>query len=447
MATVSVAPSRPTRVLPLSVRLVVSCWLALALAAGVRTLLEPEQHTIFPILANGSAHWWSGKPLYADYPGLDFYRYSPSFAVVATPLELLGDRAGGFAWILLNIAVYAVGLVYFVRHVAPSTWTTGRTSLFFMLAALGGLRGFWNAQSNALMIGLLLLAAAALVRGHWWRAALWLAVPVLVKVTPLAPALLLGALWPRRLLGRFLLVLGVGMLVPFLTKPPAAVLGYYAEWLHHLTASSGMRWPGFRDGWTLWLVVRHVLQGGGEVAVTAPLDAPWYRVLQLAAALAALAWSLYLQRRGWDRRRLVNLTLALGVAWLMVFGPASEHATYVFLAPSLAWALLDADAWPRGRWLIVAAGVLVLVLGWGALARILQSELLLAALPLGGILVIVWFVGYSLTIVTPSVAALGPSGTRRPATFYHLRGRRVAGREEVSARTASTVLFIDPPTR
>jgi hypothetical protein len=397
MAAATDSANGSNSIAPLFVRLAVCLWLLIGIAVSVRTVVEPDRHTIFPILANSSAHWWSSQPLYAEYKPLDYFRYSPSFAVAATPFWLLGDRAGGVAWTWLNLGVYAAGLWRFLRDVLPGPWTKGRISLFFILAALGGLRGFWNAQSNALMIGLLLLAAAALVREHWWRAALWLALPVLVKVTPLAVALLFCALWPRRLVGRFLVILGVGLLLPFLTKPPDAVLGYYTEWMQHMMGSAGERWLGFRDGWTVWIVIRHFICGDdGDLPLRAAIDSGWYRALQLAAALGVLGWSLWMQRRGCDRRRLVNVTLALGAAWLMVFGPASEHATYVFLAPSLAWALVEPVAWPRARWLIVAAGVLILGLGWGALARTAQADLLLTALPIGATLFAIWVVGYSV---------------------------------------------------
>src|SRR5262249_43404307 len=72
-------------------------------------------------------------------------------------------------------------------------------------------------------------------------------------------------------------------------------------------------------------------------------------------------------------------------AWLMLFGPAVEHATYAFLAPSLAWAVLQREAWPGGRWLSGVAGVLIVVLGWDALTHSLLGRLPLVAisLPLG----------------------------------------------------------------
>ena len=60
---------------------------------------------------------------------------------------------------------------------------------------------------------------------------------------------------------------------------------------------------------------------------------------------------------------------------------ALEHATYTFLAPALAWALLDRQTWPRGRWLVGTAFVLISVLGWDPLTHPLMDRLpvLLAA--------------------------------------------------------------------
>src|SRR5262249_58403984 len=89
-------------------------------------------------------------------------------------------------------------------------------------------------------------------------------------------------------------------------------------------------------------------------------------------------------RRGQGRAWLAE-TLALGAAWLLLFGPAAEHATFALLAPFLAWALVQRWRWPAGRRAIEVAGVLILVLGWGALTRPLAGTVPLvhAALPAG----------------------------------------------------------------
>jgi hypothetical protein len=380
---------------PLPLRWALALWLTLGFVIAVRVVICPDRHTVFPILAGASCRWWADQPLYAKHEPLDYFRYPPPFAVCFTPLALFGDRIGGLLWSALGIIVYVVGLRRFVRDVIPDGWGAGREAAFLALGALGALPGLWNAQSNALAVGLLLLAASALVRRRGWAAGAALASAVLLKLTPLGPALLLCALYPRRLVGPFALALLAGLTLPFLTKPPLIVWEHYREWAAHLTQTGSERWPGFRDAWTVWLVIGQAAAGlPGLPALRAPLDSPAYRVLQLLTAAGALAWCL--RRRGGDMRRATTLTLAMGAAWLMLFGPSIEHPTYVFLAPALNWALLRTDG-PRGRWLLAPAFVLVTFVGWGAVERAWADAVpaLLTALPVGSALFLVWLIGYT----------------------------------------------------
>jgi hypothetical protein len=373
--------------------------------------VRPASHTVFPIFAASARHWWGDQPLYQDDPVLDNFRYPPLFALLVTPFATLGLTTGGIVWSCVGIAVYGAGLCWFVRDVIPSAWTRQRTAVFFLLAALGALRGLWNAQSNALIVGLLLLGAAALVRaldgegrdpwrGRWWLAAFLLAVPVALKLTPLVPVALLCVLWPRRLAWRFAVMTGVLFLVPFLSRPPAVVLTHYQEWLDHLVATGDARWLGFRDGWTVCLVFRHLFGGeGAAIRLKDPVDSSYYRLVQVATGALALLWCVWQRRRasrrGMGARWLVNVTLGISLAWLMLFGPAVEHATYVFLAPALTWAVLEHEAWPHGRGLIVAAFVLIMILGWGAVGRLLSSPIFLTVLPAGTALFALWLIGYA----------------------------------------------------
>jgi hypothetical protein len=377
-------------------RRVLLLWLALGTALSLRTLYRPDSHTVFPVLAGSADHWWADQPLYADYEPLDYFRYPPAFAVFVTPLAALGHRAGGVLWSWLSLAIYGAGLWSFAREVLPRHWSPERTACFLALGALGGLRGLWNGQSNALVVGLLLLGSAALLRRRWWRAAFLIGGSVSVKLTPLAPALLLCTLWPRRLAGRLAVALAVMAAIPFLTRPPDVVLHQYRDWLAHLAGSSHERWPGFRDAWTVWQVLRPFGSEPGPINLKEPLDSPVYRALQLLTAAAALGWCLWQRRRAPSRRWLVTVTLSMGLTWLMLFGPAVEHATYVFLAPPLCWALLEEQHGSAGRWLIRMAFVLIMLLGWGTLTRPLLDRLplLLVALPLGAALFLVWLTAY-----------------------------------------------------
>ena len=394
-------------------RVALIVWLILGAAVAVRTLVRPRSHTVFPIFAASAEHWWGDQHLYESYPSLDRFRYPPLFAFLVTPFAALGLSAGGILWSWAGMTVYVAGLWWFVRDVIPSAWTRQRTGVFLMFGALGSLRGLWNAQSNALAVGLLLLGAAALARAvrddrrgtlsgrEWWLAAFFLAAAVCLKLTPLAPVLLLTALWPRRLTGRVCVALITFCLLPFLSRPPLIVLDHYREWLDHLLGTGTVRWLGFRDGWTVWVVMRHWLGGeAGPLLLSEPMDSSWYRPVQLATAVSALLWCVWQQRRahrlGLGPRWLIHVTLSMGLAWLMLFGPAVEHATYVFLAPPLAWAVLERQAWPLGRGLILASFALIMVLGWGALTRLLPTwPILLTALPAGTTLFLLWLLGYA----------------------------------------------------
>ena len=87
----------------------------------------------------------------------------------------------------------------------------------------------------------------------------------------------------------------------------------------------------------------------------------------------------------------------MGLAWLMLFGPAVEHATYVFLTPVLNWALLQRDGCRRGRWLIGTAFVFVMFLGWAVVSpRVMETApILLTVLPIGTALFTIWLIGYA----------------------------------------------------
>lgn len=374
-------------------RLALGVWMAVGVTVSVRAIVRPESHTVFPVLAMGSQHWWAGQPLYEDYDPLDYYRYSPTLAVCFSPLAWLGSRVGGVVWGWLNLVVYGAGLWAFARWVLPVAWSDTRLALYLCLGVFGGLRGLWNGQSNALIIGLLLLGVSATMRQRWWWAAFLFAGAILIKPNAAPPVLLLCALWPLRLTPRFIAAALVLAAVPFATRPFDLVLGAYRDWGLHLWETSSWRWVGLRDAYTVWQVATEDPAGMSLVDwLEQPLHSIGYRVLQLTTAFAALAWSQYLRWRNIEKRELVSCTLAIGLAWSMLFGPAVEHATFVLLIPVLCWGILDPGKGSARRLLIGAAFTLVTVLGWGALTRPYYEILPIAMLPLpiGTGLFVVW---------------------------------------------------------
>jgi hypothetical protein len=73
-----------------------------------------------------------------------------------------------------------------------------------------------------------------------------------------------------------------------------------------------------------------------------PISRTAYTVLQALAGVAVAALCWHRQRAGWPASKLLTSTLALVTAWMMLLGPATESSSFVLLAPSFAWSVIDA---------------------------------------------------------------------------------------------------------
>ncbi len=378
----------------LPVRVVAALWVVVALAVTVRTIHRPTSHTVFPVFLAGAERWWHDQALHGEKGPVDHFRYLPPFALMVTPFTALGVTLGGVVWTWTTLTVYWIGLRRLQRDVLPGEWTAGRQGWYLLLALAGALSGIWNAQSNTLLIGMLMLGASALARQRWWQAAFWFAVPVAAKATPLPIALLCCVLWPRPFGWRFVVVLLLGLMVPFFTRPAPVVCWQYQDWMEKTLITSQLRWPGYRDGWSVWLVVEHLWRGAeGLPDITQKAgSARVYMLVQAMSGLGVLCWCLWQQRQNVETRALLTGTLGMGLGWLMLFGPASEHPTYAFLAPLLAWGVVQRDLWPGGRRLVEAAGMLILVLAWSAISQPLWPwcPWLRVSLPLGSGVYLLW---------------------------------------------------------
>ena len=382
----------------LRLRRAVLLWCVLGAVVGIKTLINPKRHSVYPLFVAGARHWSAGLPLYDVYPGIidvfEVFRYSPTCALAFAPLAPWPDRVGGLIWNAINLGVLAWGLALAARDVLPGRWPPGRLAPLLVLVFVGTIRPAWNGQSNPLVAGLLLLAASAIARKRWWLAAALLAAPVYLKLAPIAVALLLAALWPRRLLGRFAAVMLAGALLPFATQSPGYVLAQYRGWYKVLDHSHATRWPAFRDAWTLW-----ELTGW-------PVHVPAYRLLQAGAGLATLAWCLRLRRLTADPRALLTATLGMGTAYLMAFGPSVEFSTYVVIAPMVSWAVLWAFEHRAGRAWAVAAYAMTMVLGSELVEQPLRRHLpiLAGVLPVGSLLFAAWLACHVRRLAAPAAA-------------------------------------------
>ncbi len=328
-------------------RTVATIWVIACLAIAVEAYLKPRGHTLFDIYANGIRAWWAGADLYARQPDTnELYRYSPAFAVVTGPLALLPPGAGNAAWKLSNAAVFALGLFVWCRRGAPWAPSADRTATVFLFALLQAGGNLYNGQANLMMTGFLLLGLTAVVRDRWWWAAGLLAAATLMKVFPLALALVFAVLFWRTFPARYLAALGVGLVAPLVAQRPDYAMGQLAEWGRHLVSSTEINRERLRSLDKLF-----------EIFGT-PVGPAVFAALAAGAGLLVLAVGVWETRRGSPKGVLVFRVSAWFVTWVVLFSPSSENATFSILSPFVAWALADAVTRPRtwaGRvWLFAA---------------------------------------------------------------------------------------------
>jgi hypothetical protein len=205
-------------------RAILGAYLAAAVVIAVqRTILSRENN--FYIFRAAWEHLRSGADLYAAYPQLhsDFFKYSPTFALLFAPFAVLPPTAGYALW----AAVSAFTVWYGVTRVLPPR----AASLALVIAALGVVGDLQRAQSNTVVTGLMILSWAWLERDRQLPAAAAVAAGAFVKLFPLAAGM--GALLHRRWL-RFGLILiaviAVGAALPLVATSADALRHQYASW-------------------------------------------------------------------------------------------------------------------------------------------------------------------------------------------------------------------------
>jgi hypothetical protein len=309
-------------------------WAGLAVGFAVVAFFHPYSHTVYPIYAPASRRWWLGADIYV--PLVDYYRYSPLFAILLTPLACLPDCWGGSLWKALNIAVYAAGLASACRHLLPVRLSRNQLGSLWLLALPLSFHSMYNGQANLIMLGTTLLGLSAAARGLWNRAALWLALATLIKGYPLALALLLSALYLRQFAPRYTLFLAAGLLLPFATQPPAIVAEQYASWYRHLTDSTTLMRERLRS--IDYVFLRYQV----------PISPRTFMLLGALGGAGALGVCLLWARRLSEPRALLTRVYMLFAVWVVLFGPATETCTYVILGPAIGWAIVEAFHAPGG---------------------------------------------------------------------------------------------------
>src|SRR5690242_5318202 len=294
----SAAEARPNRIV-----------LALYVASAVFIAFQQavlRHSNNFSIFRTATYNLIAGRDLYAANPEqhFDYYKYSPTFALLFAPFAYLPFALSFLCWTLLN----GLLLWYAINRLVPGRPATVALLLLYLEMLLTLQYG----QSNALVAALMILAFVALERGRQTGAAASITLGAAVKLFHLAGASL-GALYPRwaRFAGIFIVTLAVAVALPLLVTTPETLLAQYHSWraieaqdalrrgysmMHYLHAWLGVDWPN-------WPV-----QIAGTVLLVLPLAIRWDR------------------RNSEDFRRLFLCSL---LVWAVLFNHASEPPTFI----------------------------------------------------------------------------------------------------------------------
>ncbi len=285
--------------------LVALLWLGAVIAATVQQGVA-HQNNNYLIFRAASLHLLHGQDLYAAYPALhfDFYKYSPSFALLFLPFALLPFSPSMLLWNALNASALYVAL----GMVLPRRAATVARAIVF-LDMLGSMQ---NVQTNALVTALIIFTFAAYERRHTVLGGLAAVTGACIKLFPIAAVSF--AIFHRDKV-RVALATATStaalLLLPLVVTPPATLLSQYASWRAIETKDALDR------GFTVMEMLQLLVHGNWP---------NW--PIQLLGTLLLVA-PVLVRRARWTQWEFRRLYLCSLLVFCVIFNHQSESPTFV----------------------------------------------------------------------------------------------------------------------
>ena len=188
-----------------------------------------------------------------------------------------------------------------------------------------------NGQANIIIIVLFLLATGTASQSRWLACAFCGSFAVYWKIYPIAFALLLTIIFPKELSVRLLLGLVGLFAVSLLLQKPSYVLQEYSSWFANLTSDRRRELEYYGKWRDFYLILR---------LIGIPISMMWWKVVEAIAGLIAAAICLVGRIRRQPPVTLVFGAMSLAIIWMLLFGPATEAATYTLIAAPSAYLVI-----------------------------------------------------------------------------------------------------------
>jgi hypothetical protein len=298
-----------------------------ALITTVRGFLGPAYaFNNFTIYRWSFANLALGLDLYSirDNLYIDIFKYSPTFALSMAPFWAIPHAAGVVAWNLIN----AWAPYWAVNRLRVDQ--KARAFILLFLLAESQIT-ILNAQSNGILVGLMIGAFAAFERGRVATSALLICLGFYIK--PFAAVVGILFLFygqKRRFLAATAMIAAALGLAPMVVTGPAGWLAVHRRWLTMLASDAS-----HEANYSIMTLVQ------GLTHVTLP-DACY-----LAAGLLLLL--LPLARRGmWGDPGYRLTVLASTMIWVVIFNHKAESPTYIIAIAGVAlWSRAEPFGWRR----------------------------------------------------------------------------------------------------
>jgi alpha-1,2-mannosyltransferase len=332
-------------------------WIAFCIIALARVAPRRFEST-FTVYIDAAKRLWAQGPVY-ELHSLGGYFYLPAGLLVYAPFTSMPSCLAAGFWLAVFAAVFTWGCCALMACLLPQgangirAWSLAGVLLLINIPAAWF--NFKGVQSQIIMAGAMLLAAAAIMRARWLWATLWLFVAIVFKPLALVMALLCGALRARMRLP-LLVALAAIIALPFVFFDAGYLVQQYRDFFIKLwltAAAPPEDWPFRAD-----LVTLLSAFGIG----LSPLVALALRVIAGLGTLY-LAWRV---RQTGTLRSFGFALLILSCCYINLFTPRNEYLSFVLLTPSLAalaLLVLARDGGDGRGWLLIVAA-LVLDMWW-----------------------------------------------------------------------------------
>lgn len=198
-------------------------WIAAVVVIALQA--AARENNVFLTFRTSWFNLAEGRDLYQLNPShYDYYKYSPTFALLFAPFAIVPLTAGLLLWTAANggALYWSLGRIFAGERLLAAR-------AIVLVDAVGSMQ---NAQSNVLSAALMILAFAALARRRELPAALAVTAGTLIKLFPVTAAAF--ALFRPYRVPRFalwgILCGAVGVAAPLLVVSPGELLALYRSW-------------------------------------------------------------------------------------------------------------------------------------------------------------------------------------------------------------------------